>query len=254
MSVPAGVGVEVAGRPSAAGAAPMTLGWRSPSRSTVDRRDLRPAAARDDAVVALDRLLGVLHGRRRQRRQRRLRHMDGAGGLHRSPGRTIAFWVLLDQRIEGRVLAQRRRVAGDAAAASAVAPAKPAQEGAPVEIRRRFDHVVSSSLIPRPPRAAQYEGRNGPTAVQATGIRAYPSGRTEGLRPMGYRRAKDPAEAPEFEICQYGGKAADKPPAGARDVPGAWSRRIRSRGSAIRFTAGRGSGRSRTARADAAPC
>ena len=63
----------------------------------VGGRHLRPAAARHDAVVFADRVFGVLHGRRRQRRQVGLRHVDGARGAVEIPA-DLALLVLLDQQ------------------------------------------------------------------------------------------------------------------------------------------------------------
>ena len=53
---------------------------RLPSRSRSVFGTSGQPPLRDDALVMRDRLLGVLHGRGRQRRQRRLRHLDGARG------------------------------------------------------------------------------------------------------------------------------------------------------------------------------
>ena len=107
MSEHAGIGVEIAGCHQAlaqrrhrrmAAAEPQAVGLRH----------LRPAALGDDAFELRDRLLGVLHGRRRQRRQRRLRHLDGARAGVEALAEIVAL-VLVDQRLERRVLAERAR-------------------------------------------------------------------------------------------------------------------------------------------------
>src|SRR3954451_5028149 len=70
--------------------------------------DLRPATLGDDALELRDRLLGVLHRRRRQCRQRRLRHLDGARAGVEALAEILAL-VLVDQRFERRILAERSR-------------------------------------------------------------------------------------------------------------------------------------------------
>ena len=96
----------------------------------VDGRNLRPAAARDDRRVALDRLLGGLRGRRPDRRLGRLRHVDGAGGLIEALAERSLLGVA-DQGIEGRVFRQRA-ARGYACSGKRGSATQPAQEGAPV--------------------------------------------------------------------------------------------------------------------------
>ena len=134
------IGVEIAGRDQAL-AQRDHRGLAAAEPQPVGSRHLRPAALGDDALEMRDRLLGVLHGRGRQRRQRRLRHLDGArAGIEALA--EVRAGVLIDQRLERRVLGERPRGC-DAARRRGRAFRKPAQHGAAavVTVVRRLRHA-----------------------------------------------------------------------------------------------------------------
>ncbi len=70
----------------------------------LDRRHRRPAAAGEDILVLPDRLRRGVGRRGRQRRQRGLRHVDGARGAVEVLAE-LATLILLDQRLQKLVLA-----------------------------------------------------------------------------------------------------------------------------------------------------
>ena len=144
------IGVEIAGRDQAL-AQRDHRGLAAAEPQPVGLRHLRPAALGDDALEMRDRLLGVLHGRGRQRRQRRLRHLDGArAGIEALA--EIRAGVLVDQRFESRVLGERAR-GGDGARRHGRAFAKPAQHGAPA----RGDRSSGGCVMRRPRTASSPE-------------------------------------------------------------------------------------------------
>ena len=95
----------------------LTPGWRSPSRSTLTDGTCGQPPRRDDRRIALDRLLGRLRRRRRNRRLGRLRHVDGARGLVEASART--------RRAGYRRSARRARLFGRRPAAAPTRPPQP---------------------------------------------------------------------------------------------------------------------------------
>ena len=144
------IGVEIAGRDQAL-AQRDDRGLAAAEPQPVRFRHLRPAALGDDALEMRDRLLGVLHGRGRQRRQRRLRHLDGArAGIE--PLAEVRADVLIDQRFESRVLGERPRGCRGARRRGG-AFRKAAQHGAAavVTVVRRLRHSCPRDARARAP-------------------------------------------------------------------------------------------------------
>jgi hypothetical protein len=115
----------------------------------VDLRHLRPAAARNDAFVVGDRLAGVLRGRGRQRRQRCLRHGNGARGGIEALAEITALG-LVDQGLQQRILGLTERRRG---AQRTARRCRARHEGAPAEAHgfvgmtemRPYGHQVPDS-------------------------------------------------------------------------------------------------------------
>ena len=119
----------------------------------VDLGHLRPAAARDDAVVGLHGLFGEVGGLRRQRRRGGLGHADGARGLVEALTE-LAVLTVAHQRIERRVGGRSPRRCADGRESRH--PGRAAQEPAPIRIspeplvRIIHGNVIRSTGPPKP--------------------------------------------------------------------------------------------------------
>ena len=205
---------------------------------------LRPAALGDDALELRDRLLGVLHGRRRQRRQRRLRHLDGArGGIEALA--EIAALVLVDQRLRARRPGRRRaRPRGRRPRARS-----PAQGGAARRAgcgwRWSGDLVIAVPEAPKPPNP-----RAGSAFSRSQTRRARQVPDTSNLRAAGKGGAGRICDECRDNCVQTHQTPGGGNPGGLVAAEDGGDRPA----VAWRSRAGRGSGRSRTARAGAATC
>ena len=193
----------------------------------VGRRHHGPAAARQDIGVLADREFRGLLGRRRQRRQARLGHVDGARGAVEIAA-DLALLILLDQHLQGGIFgggSPARRGGGREAAQNSK---KGAAIGAAAGPLYRFRHgILDKSAETGPARPVSCPGSRGSATaaarrqLQISAIGG--SGRFCGRRPT---NTKTPAGEP----------------AGA------------SRPAGQNLRGDRGSGRSRSARAGAATC
>ncbi len=194
------------------------------------RRHQRPAAVREDALVFADREFGGLHGRGRQRRQRGLRHVDGARGAVEVLAE-LALLVLLDQRLQEIVFGN----GGTRQQRGAATPApsrlrKPRRSGPPPARWGAFAIATSNR-------------RRGKAPDDPVMPRFAPSGQAPRRNRSSIFRYRSEAG----DICGRSGRRK-------RQNPGRGGGRGKSHQQGRTLRADRGSGRSRTAPAGAATC
>src|SRR5262249_29787263 len=117
-------------------------GMAHPDSQPLGTGNLRPPAAGDDCLVLGNRLLGRLRRRRRESRQRRLRHFDGARGRIKTLAE-VGVLILIDQGIEQTVVlggARRAQSRGNGAGRR-----RAAQERTPVE---KFGSIAFAHRVP----------------------------------------------------------------------------------------------------------